>query len=74
MKKIWHVAILALLYSSPIAWLVLDNNLNAQSARNNAIVAGCGVTGRTSTCATNAVNGISIGGGLILTLSENFLD
>ena len=73
MKKIWHIAILALVYSSPIAWLVLDSKLNAHTPQNNSLAVECSGTKQPSSCTTNTVSRISIGGGLFVSSLDSFL-
>jgi hypothetical protein len=74
MKKMWHVVILALIYSTPVLWLALNKNFNAHWAQNRDSVVECSDSRLASACTTNVVSRISISGGLFLTPSENFLD
>ena len=74
MNKIWHIVILALVYSTPIAWLALDNNLNVHSPLDNNLAVECSGTKRSSSCTTTAVSRISIGGGLFVTSLETFVE
>jgi hypothetical protein len=73
MKKIWHIVILALVYSSPVAWLVLDSKLNAHGPQNNTLAVECNGA-RLSSCTTTAVSRLSIGGGLFTTSLDGFLE
>ncbi len=74
MKKIWHIVILALVYSSPVAWLVLDSKLHAHMPQNNTLAVECSDTRQRSSCTTNAVSRLSIGGGLFTTSLDGFLE
>ena len=74
MKKIWHIVIFALVYASPIVWLVLDNNLNVREPANTGLAVECSGTRQLSLCTTSTASRISIGGGLFVTSLENFVE